>query len=170
MTIVYIIMSITSSNLTTRHRVLAVVAALSLGLAACGADDTVDAGVPAEETLPDRASEGEMEPDAGGSMTDGLTAITARTDLISLQTTAPDEVIVDPTDGSQLLAHFVGAAEPCSGAAVTVTETDADVTVLLETGLDPNAAAMSCIAQVFDYEITVALDAPLGDRTITIAD
>lgn len=163
-------MSTTTSNLNARRRILAVVAALSLGLAACGADDTVDAGVPADETLPDRVSEGEMEPDAGGSVTDGLTPMIARTDLISLQTTAPDEVVADPTDDSRLLVRFTGAAEPCSGAAVTVTETDADVTVLLETGLDPNVAAMSCIAQVFDYEITVALDAPLGDRTITIAD
>lgn len=161
-------MSITSSNLTTRHRLLAVVAALSLGLAACGADDTVDAGVPADESLPDRASEGEMEPDSGGSVTEGFTAMTARTDLISLQSATPDEVVVNPRNDRQLLVHFVGAAEPCSGAIVTVVESEDDVSVVLETGLDPNAAAMSCIAQVFDYEITVELDAPLDGRTITL--
>jgi len=28
---------------------------------------------------------------------------------------------------------------------------------------------MSCIAQVFDYEMVIPLAAPLGDRTINIA-
>lgn len=163
-------------NRTARHRLLALVTALALGVSACGADEeTVDAGAPSDDTTPaETLPEGDdmtTEPDdqtTDDQTTDGYTPTTPRTDLVSLQPATPDEVVVDPTDDSQLLIHFTGAAEPCSGAAVTVTETDSDVTVVLETGLDPNAAAMSCIAQVFDYEIVVPLEAPLADRTIAI--
>jgi len=159
---------------TSGHLFLALVAALSLGLAACGSDETIDVGTPDEESseqseaLPDAEGGQEVAPESSGDNTKGFTPTTARDDLISLQTTTPDEVIADPDDDSVLLIRFEGAAEPCSGAAVTVAETDADVAVVLETGLDPNAAAMSCIAMVFDYEIAVPLDAPLGDRTITV--
>jgi hypothetical protein len=77
--------------------------------------------------------------------------------------------VVDPDDDRRLLLHFEGAAEPCSGAAVSVEESEAAVVVDFQVGLDPNAAAMTCIAQVFDYEIVIPLDAPLGDRTINLA-
>lgn len=162
---------------TSTHRLLAFTFALSFGIAACSSGETIDAGgggAPSgestdetpPETLPAETIGEDVEPESTGAVTDGFTPMTARTDLVSLQVTNPDQVIVDPNDETRVLIHFVGAAEPCSGAAVTLTETDGDVTVLLETGLDPNAAAMSCIAQVFDYEIVVQLDAPLGERAI----
>lgn len=131
----------------SRHRFLALLAAVSLGIAACGGGETVDAG----------------------EATGGFTPMTPRTDLEMLQIGVPAEIVVDPNDDSRLLIHFEGAAEPCSGAAVTVTETDTDVAIVFQIGLDPNAAAMSCIAQVFDYEIAVQLEAPLGERAIGIA-
>lgn len=156
-------------SIAPRHRFLVLIAAISLGVAACGADETIDAAVPAPETMPNDAS-GEDAMDQDGNSEEnanpGFTPMTPRTDLVSLQLTTPDEVLIDPDNDERLLIRFQGAAEPCSGAAVTVTETDTAVTVLLETGLDPNAAAMSCIAQVFEYEIAVPLDASLGDRNI----
>ena len=164
------------ANRTSARRLLAFVAASSLVFAACGADETIDAGTPAEEpieqttpeTLPDEAIGEDVSPEPASAVSPDRTPMTPRTDLVSLQSATPDDVVAHPSDDQQLLIHFVGAAEPCSGAAVTVTETDADVTVVLETGLDPNAAAMSCIAQAFDYEIIITLEAPLGDRTITV--
>lgn len=163
---------------TPRHRLLASLAVLALGFAACGADETIEVGAPVE---PSTTSEPDDLPSTGDEMiadpqdnnaevpvSDGYTPMDPRTDLVSLQAATPDEVVVDPSDDARLLIHFVGAAQPCSGAAVTVTETDAEVIVTLETGLDPNAAAMSCIAQVFDYEIAIALDSPLGERSITV--
>ena len=164
---------------TPRHRLLAITAAVALGLAACGADETIDAvagGVPLEgepteqtdDTTPEADPIGEaVTPDPTAEATSGFTPLIPRTDLVQLRPATPDEVIVDPTNDQRLLVRFQGAAEPCSGAAITITETDTEVTVVLEVGLDPNAAAMSCIAQVFDYESVVPLAAPLGDRTIT---
>jgi len=136
-----------------RHRLLplpllALVAAVSLGTAACGTDETIE---------------------AGSNTTDGFTPMTPRTDLIQLVVSEP-EIMADPTDDSRLLIHFEGASEPCAGAAVSVLEDDTSVAIVFQTGLDPNIAAMSCIAGVFDYEIVVQLDAPLGDRTIGVAN
>ncbi len=161
-------------SIAPRLRLLALAAVLSLGFTACGADETIDAGtsveVPADqsEALPDEARGEEVTPESNEDVSEGFTPMIPRNDLVSLQAAAPDEVIADPDDDSRLLIHFVGAAEPCSGAAITVTENEAEIIVVLETGLDPNAAAMSCIAQSFDYEIAVSLDAPLGDRVITL--
>lgn len=166
------------SNATTtpRQRLLTLVAVVSLGLAACGADETIDAGaIPGgelsedstAETLPDETLD-DTTSDTTEAVSEGFTAMTPRTDLVSLQSATPAEVLLDPANDARVLIRFEGAAEPCSGAAVTLTETDTDVTVLLETGLDPNAAAMSCIAMTFNYEIAVDLDASLGERSIII--
>ena len=164
-------MNIATRN--SRHRLIAILAALSLGIAACGSGETVDAGAngttneeSTNETLPGDATGEDVTPEPTGDVTEGYTPMAPRSDLVSLETATPDEVIVDPNDDTRLLIHFEGAAEPCAGAAVTIEETDTDVTVMLETGLDPNAAAMSCIAQAFQFEIAVQLDAPLGERAI----
>lgn len=169
-------MSITS---TPHRRLLALLVAVSIGCAACGTGETIDVGSPADESnaestdttasnLPEPESGDETMPDVPRDVTDGFTPLIPRTDLIQLVPSQP-EITVDPTDDSRLLIHFEGAAEPCSGASVSVTETAADVEILFQTGLDPNVAAMSCIAQVFNYEIVVQLDAPLGDRSIGAA-
>jgi len=148
-----------TQRLPHRHRLLALAAAVSLGLAACGPDDP-DTTTETTEDL--------VQPTDDGADSD-YTPLTPRADLISLAPGAIDEIVADPTNDSQLLLHFEGAAEPCSGAAVTVTESSTSVIIEFQVGLDPNAAAMSCIAQVFDYEIVIPLEAPLGDRTINIA-
>lgn len=157
---------------TSHRRLLVLIVALSFGLAACGADETIDAGtagIPNEEAGEDIATPEPDDDTADSVASDGFTALSARTDLISLRPATPDEVTVDPSDDSRLLIRFEGASEPCAGAAVSVIETETDVTVDLQTGLDPNVAAMSCVAQVFDYEIIVQLDAPLGEREINIS-
>ena len=69
-------------------------------------------------------------------------------------------------DDTTLGVRFEGAAEPCARARVTVDEDDDTIEVGLETGLHPNAAAMSCIAAVVSYEIPVSLEAPIGDREV----
>jgi len=140
-------------------------AALSLGLAACGSDDpeatTDDAG--------DTSNTSDQLRTADDEAVSEYTPLTPRSDLTSLMPGAVDEIVPNPENDNQLLLHFQGAAEPCSGATVEVIESDTSVVVDFRVGLDPNAAAMSCIAQVFDYEIVLALNAPLGDRTINIA-
>ncbi len=151
---------------------LAIVAALSLSATACGSDDEAieDADLPVQNDDGDDDGSGDVEEEVDpGDVTPGYTRLTPRSDLISLQPGVAEEIIVDPDNDQQLLLHFQGAAEPCSGAAVSVEETDTSVIVDLQVGLDPNSAAMSCIAQVFDYEVILRLDAPLGDRTINVA-
>jgi hypothetical protein len=76
-----------------------------------------------------------------------------------------DDVVVSDDD-TTLGVRYEAASEPCSGAVAEVTETADTVTVVLETGLNPDAAALSCIAQVIAYELAVPLDAPLGDRAL----
>ncbi len=159
---------------------LAICAALSLGVAACSSDvealDDTALGSPGDEALEDTdlpvqnddgsgAVEEEADP---GDVTPGYTRLTPRSDLVSLEPGLVEKIIVDPDNVQQLLLHFQGASEPCSGVALGVEETDTSVIVDLQVGLDPNAAAMSCIAQVFDYEVVLRLDAPLGDRTINV--
>ncbi len=173
---------------------IALIAALALLLAACGGDaDEVVAGAGGDETEEpadgdaetpesnDAMDEDAMEDDAmdedemeehddsgtDPSMTDGdFTKTTSSPDLISAQKAPIIDVVT--IDEQTLGVRYQAGAEPCALANVTITETDSSVTVLLETGLHPNAAAMSCIAQVFDYEIEAPLEQPLGDRSIVI--
>ena len=86
-------------------------------------------------------------------------------EVVSATAATIDELVVTG-DGSSLLVRFTNAAEPCALARAATTETESTVEVLLETGLNPNAAAMSCIAQVFAYEIETPLAAPVGDREL----
>ncbi|MGI9614377.1 MAG: hypothetical protein ACR2QO_15810 [Acidimicrobiales bacterium] len=76
-----------------------------------------------------------------------------------------DDVVVSE-DGDRLGVRYEGASEPCAGAFAEVAETVDTVTITLETGLNPNAAAMTCIAQVIRYELAVPLENPLGDREL----
>lgn len=175
--------AVVQDHMTTTRALLVLCFATLLTLASCGSEETVDAGTggpvedvessePAEEgadeTLPEEQTGDAVTPDPDIPPTDGYTRLIPRDDLVSLQPRTPDEVVADPADDRRLLIRFQGAAEPCSGAAIEITESADTVTVTLQEGLDPNAAAMSCIAQVFDYEIAVVLDAPLGDREISV--
>ena len=167
--------------MTAPRTLLALLFAAVLTLAACGSDETIDAGAgptgegdatgeTTDESLPDDTIGEAVTPDPDVPATDGFTRLVPRDDLVSLQPRIPSEVLADPADDTRLLVRYQGAAEPCSGAAVQITETDDTVAVVLQEGLEPNAAAMSCIAQVFDYEIIVQLDAPVGERMISVAD
>lgn len=147
---------------------------LALILAACGSSgDDVDAGAGSDgaadgaqddgsdDATTTTTSAGDDQADGGS---DGYQATTSDPSLISATVTTIDEVVT--IDDQTIGVRYSNGSEPCSLANVTVVESDTDITVTLETGLHPNAAAMSCIAQVLDYEIQVALDAPIGDRTI----
>ena len=69
-----------------------------------------------------------------------------------------DDVVVSEDD-TVLGIRYEAAVEPCSGALAEVVETADRVTVALMTGLNPDAATMTCIAAVQRYELAVALDA-----------
>lgn len=167
-----------------------VLALFSLVAAACGGDETVEAGdlpnaeLPEDsQTDPDLDDDPEVIDDADGSESEGADAdgteggnpvtggyqlTDAQPDMISGQPAPIDEVVI--VDDQTIGVRYENGSEPCSLADVTVTETDAEIVVALQTGLHPNAAAMSCIAQVLSYEIQVSLDAPVGDRTIVTTE
>ena len=86
-------------------------------------------------------------------------------DLLDPSPAQPDELLIAP-DGRTVLVRFWNGVEPCSGARVTVTELGDTVEVVLETGANPNAATMTCIALAAAYEIAVPLAEPLGDRQL----
>lgn len=153
---------------------------VSLSAAACGSggDGEIsleDDAANTEESDADTGSEadpdtdGTTDPDsesgdAGSGLTGEFLVTDASPDLISAQPAPIIELIT--VDDQTIGVRYENGSEPCSLANVTVTESDTEIVVELVTGLHPNAAAMSCIAQVIDYEIQVTLDAPVGDRQI----
>ncbi len=146
---------------------LTIVVALALAASACGGTEEVDAGAESDQDLPaetaDPTTTTDADPADDGSSGD-YQPTDAQSDLISGQPAPIDEVRV--IDDQTIGVRYQNGSEPCSLADVSVTESDTEITVALQTGLHPNAAAMSCIAQVLGYEIQVNLDAPIGDRTI----
>lgn len=127
--------------------------------ASCGSDSE-----PAVEDPQDLDDEFADPEDAGE-----WERVESRDDLIQLESATPTEVVT-PDDDPVIFVRYEGAAEPCAGAMVRVTESPLSVTIEFFTGLDPNVAAMSCIARVFPYEIAAVLNEPAGRRTIVIAD
>lgn len=98
--------------------------------------------------------------------TSDVTPIVSRDDLTQLQPITIDDVYT--TDGSSVFIAFEGGAEPCFGAAATVSEEGNVVEVLLQSGLTPEAPTTTCIAVVLSYEMEIPLTQPLGDRTLEI--
>ena len=131
---------------------------------ACGGDDEVVAESAADGDQEQTPNADDAQDDGGDPPSDGVVLTESRPDLISAQPGQIDSV--KPIDDQTLAVRYSNGSEPCSLANVTVTETETSISVDLETGLHPNAAAMSCIAQVVDYEIRVTLDQPIGDREI----
>jgi hypothetical protein len=90
--------------------------------------------------------------------------IAALDDLVDPQPAPIDDVAVGTEQA--IIVRYQNGYAPCAGARVTVVETDSTIEVSLETGLDPNAAAMSCLAGITGYEQTVLLASPIGDREL----
>lgn len=152
----------------------AVFVAAALVLSACSdePDEIIAVSDPSGEDTPAETTEDDTMDDqpVTDPATDGRWERTrTRSDLIQTQPATPIEVVVDPDDDAVVLVRYEGAAEPCSGVDVELIESDDAVEVQLISGLDPDVAAMSCIAGVFDYEVAVPLSAPLGDRSLRIA-
>lgn len=155
--------------------VAVVLLALALLAAACGGDETVDAGAggdtPTEDPTgdePDRnddPADGQDDPGDPGDGPEAEWQLTeARPDLISPQPAPISEL--ERLDDRTIAVRYQNGSEPCSLADVTVEETPDTVEVALVTGLHPEAATMTCIALLVNYEIQVTLDEPLGDREL----
>jgi len=95
----------------------------------------------------------------------GWQRVESMSDLVDPRPVLPEELLVAP-DGRTVLVRFWNGVEPCSGARATVNETVDRVEVLLETGLNANAATMTCIALAGAFELAVPLADPLGDRLL----
>ncbi len=159
-------------------RLLILVAALTIAVAACGDDTTpIEAGDPGQDepgTTGDQPDgdqpdeqDGDEQDDAMAEVSDGYQPVEAMPDIVDPQVADIDDVVVD-ADDLTLIVRYTAASEPCSGAIVEVVEADASIAVTLKTGLNPNAAAMTCVAGVFGYEQAVILDDPVAGRDIII--
>lgn len=165
-------------------RALLLAASLLL-LAACG-DSTadVDSGQPGDgdeptedvrqddtsqevddEEVDDRVMDDQDSPAPVNGSDGDYVRTASQLEIMSPRTAAIDELVVTG-DGTTVLVRYQNGSEPCALARVVATETDTRVEVLLETGLNPNAAAMTCIAGVFGYEIETQLTAPVGAREL----
>ena len=165
-----------------RLAVLPLIVLLALTAAACGGDDGEpvaadgDGSTTTAELPPDDGEGSEQESGDGVDGGDlrpvveddeGYEPTRPMLDMTDPQPHPIDDVVV-AADGATLGVRYEAATEPCSGAVAEVTETADTVTVELATGLNPDAATMSCIAQVVRYELAVPLDAPLGERELLI--
>jgi hypothetical protein len=155
-------------------RVLLPIALVVTLVAACGDDgDEVEAGDAGAGTSttqdPDTAvSSPPLTDDAPTDTT--WARIEPTDDLVDPRVSAPDEIIPDPDDPNAVLVHFYGGVQECYGARATVVEQNADeVTIRLETGSQPDAGGTACIDIAEAQELQVALDARVGDRTLTAA-
>lgn len=88
-----------------------------------------------------------------------------RTDLVDPRTVAPDELAVDEADPTKVHVRFWGGVPECYGAEASVAETPEAVVVTLRTGSVPDSAE-ACIDLAQHQQITLTLDAPVGDRTL----
>lgn len=119
-----------------------------------------DAGAPgAAVTSPPRPPAPSEDPDTGWQRIEPMR------NLLDPRPAQPEELLI-ASDGRTVLIRFWNGVPPCSGARASVTETATTVEVLLETGANPNAATMTCIALAGAYELAVPLDAPLAGRDL----
>lgn len=149
----------------------------AMALASCGSDNSpIEAGEdnqvegqPPSFDAPPSSDQQDGDPQDGDmpDLSGGYESVAAMLDIVDPQVADIDDVIVDADDVT-LVVRYSSAAEPCSGAIVEVVETETSVAVTLKTGLNPNAAAMTCVAGVFGYEQAAPLAAPLAGRDIVI--
>lgn len=160
----------TDMHLFTRTVRALLLATGLLLLASCGGSS--DGGESSQPITQDDIDQDDISQDAGGqdpaapidAAAGDYVRTTSRPDLLSPTPATIDELVAG--DGENVLVRYMNGAEPCAWARVTTTETNTTVEVLLETGLNPDAAAMSCIAQISAYEIEAQLTAPVGDREL----
>ena len=161
--------------------ILAAIAFLSI--AGCGSDDstplvadeTDDSSTTTADSPSDEDTEASPPPnDSAGDVgnatpvivdDEGYEPTLAMADITDPKQHPIDDVVVSD-EGDRLGVRYEASSEPCSGALAEVVETEDSVTVTLKTGLNPDAAAMTCIAEVIRYELAVPLEKPLGDRTL----
>ncbi|MBO0676204.1 hypothetical protein JRC04_01865 [Mycolicibacterium sp. S2-37] len=71
--------------------------------------------------------------------------------------------------GDGVRVYFVSGTPTCYGVHATAAETPDAVTIRLQEGLLPEASNRRCTANGVLGAIDVALDAPIGDRTLLTA-
>lgn len=152
-------------------RLLTMATIATLTVAACGSDDATppDTDQPTTTEADQPSDDDPASPEPVVDDDEGYEPTVALPDITDPKPHPIDDVVVSE-DGDTLGIRYEAASEPCSGAVAEVVETDDDVTVALMTGLNPDAATMTCIAAVLRYELAVPLDEPLGDRELIVDD
>ena len=158
---------------------LAVVAAVTIGLAACGSDDggtqlppPPDTGVPASDPAAPTSDDRPAASDVPAGQSDQV-----------LGTGNVGGTVVDPKphpiDGidiaesypEQLMVRFTNGDPNCTAADATATATGSTVIVTLEVGITEDALSRSCLAgDDFEQTVSIALEAGLDGREVFAAE
>ncbi|MFD1810923.1 hypothetical protein [Rhodococcus gannanensis] len=147
-------------------RTLAAAALLALALTGCSDDESSDAAT-TPSTPVDTTQIPTVSPPSSVAMPDPPSEeMTSNQDLVDTHPIAFASYSVTGDAGDRVAVHFDSGAPECFGAAATVTETEASVTIALRTGTLPAAVGKACTMQVVPATLEVELDAPLGDRQV----
>lgn len=130
----------------------------------CGSDD--GGLTAADERSANDGSEQEGTTDETDAMTSQWIRIESDPEVTQYQPAQPVEVLAHPNKAQAILVRFMMPQPPCSGARVRTAESASTIAVALELGLHRNVAAMSCLATEGQFELEVALEAPVANRSI----
>ena len=131
-----------------------------------GANPDPDSGAPSDSA--DIAAAGEDLPFASPGAEDFNRVVASRDDLTA---TMPVAVLsVDSLDALSLSVTFEMESHHCHGITASVEETVAEIIIEVRTALLPERSLADCSYGIFPYTTVLPLDAPVGGRTIVLAE
>ena len=165
-----------------RTAAVAAVAAALLAGACTGGDDgaavpagtTSDAGQTDGETTTDGETVAVVDVLASPDADDVNRLLPETSDLVDVR---PVEILDVRSAGDDadlapdtVIVSFEMESHHCNGVRSTVTESDDEVAILLETGRLAGVEPTACTYGIYPYTVAVTLDSPLGDRRMVAAE
>lgn len=152
-------------------RSIALLVLLTLGVAACGSDDSPEsipaATDPVGDTAPvDDAATPGTDGDPGAVIGIG----NAGGAIVDPQPYPIDGIEILESYPEQLAVRFTAGHPNCTAATATAVASGDTVRVGLDVGITEDALATSCLAGEFEQSITIALDEGLDGREVRAAD
>ncbi|MFC9893565.1 hypothetical protein ACFVMC_07710 [Nocardia sp. NPDC127579] len=137
--------------------------ALAIGLTACGGGDRECGGQDSCAPLPTKVLPTPTETDRpaqGTLFTADPTIVGAHPIPFTGWTRLGED---------RLAVHFQAGNPACYGVDAVTTETDSTVTIEVRSGTRADAVGRMCTMEVVFGTLEIALEAPLGDRTVLSA-
>ncbi len=158
---------------------LAVAAAVAIGLAACGSDESgtrlpppLDTGAPASDPAVPSSDDPPAASDAPAGQSDQvLGAGNVGGTVVDPKPHPIDGIDIAESYPEQLMVRFTSGDPNCTAADATATATGSSVIVTLEVGITEDALSRSCLAgDDFEQTVSIALDAGLDGREVIAAE